>query len=45
MGLESNKTMGWEMAVIGYARVNTDDQDLSIQEAALRADGAGIAAS
>jgi DNA invertase Pin-like site-specific DNA recombinase len=28
-----------DMAVIGYARVSTTDQDLSIQEAALRAAG------
>jgi DNA invertase Pin-like site-specific DNA recombinase len=29
------------MTVIGYARVSTTDQDLSIQEAALRAAGCG----
>src|SRR5260370_22974940 len=30
------------MTVIGYARVSTTDQDLSIQEAALRAAGCGV---
>src|SRR5258708_38745936 len=30
------------MAVIGYARVSTTDQDLSIQEAALRAAGCDV---
>jgi DNA invertase Pin-like site-specific DNA recombinase len=30
------------MAVIGYARVSTTDQDLSIQEAALRASGCDV---
>jgi DNA invertase Pin-like site-specific DNA recombinase len=30
------------MAVLGYARVSTIDQDLSIQEAALRAAGCDI---
>jgi DNA invertase Pin-like site-specific DNA recombinase len=30
------------MAIIGYARVSTTDQDLSIQEAALRAAGCGV---
>src|SRR5258706_15827424 len=30
------------MAVIGYARVSTTDQDLSIQEAALRAAGCEV---
>jgi DNA invertase Pin-like site-specific DNA recombinase len=30
------------MAVIGYARVSTTDQDLSIQEAALRATGCEV---
>jgi DNA invertase Pin-like site-specific DNA recombinase len=30
------------MAIIGYARASTTDQDLSIQEAALRAAGCGV---
>jgi hypothetical protein len=30
------------MTIIGYARVSTTDQDLSIQEAALRAAGCGV---
>jgi DNA invertase Pin-like site-specific DNA recombinase len=30
------------MTVIGYARVRTTDQDLSIQEAALRAAGCDV---
>ena len=30
------------MTVIGYARVSTTDQDLSIQEAALRAAGCDV---
>jgi DNA invertase Pin-like site-specific DNA recombinase len=30
------------MTVIGYARVNTSDQDLSIQEAALKAAGCQV---
>ena len=34
-GLDPNETMGEAMTVIGYARVSTTDQDLSIQEAAL----------
>jgi DNA invertase Pin-like site-specific DNA recombinase len=40
-GLEPNGT-GGAMAIIGYARVSTTDQDLSIQEAALRAAGCGV---
>jgi DNA invertase Pin-like site-specific DNA recombinase len=30
------------MTVVGYARVSTTDQDLSIQEAALRAAGCDV---
>jgi DNA invertase Pin-like site-specific DNA recombinase len=30
------------MTIIGYARVSTTDQDLSIQEAALRAAGCEV---
>jgi DNA invertase Pin-like site-specific DNA recombinase len=33
---------GWAVTTIGYARVSTSDQDLSIQEAALKAAGCGI---
>jgi DNA invertase Pin-like site-specific DNA recombinase len=36
-GLEPNETRGRAVTVIGYARVSTTDQDLSIQEAALKA--------
>src|SRR5712692_11899410 len=42
-GLESNETNGpGPMTIIGYARVSTTDQDLSIQEAALRAAGCEV---
>jgi DNA invertase Pin-like site-specific DNA recombinase len=34
--------MIWDMTVIGYARVSTTDQDLSIQETALRAAGCHV---
>jgi DNA invertase Pin-like site-specific DNA recombinase len=33
---------GWDMATIGYARVSTTDQDLSIQESALKAAGCEV---
>ena len=35
--LDPNRTIGEAMTVIGYARVSTTDQDLSIQQAALKA--------
>jgi DNA invertase Pin-like site-specific DNA recombinase len=42
-GLEPNETNGAEtMTVIGYARVSTTDQDLSIQEPALKAAGCQV---
>jgi DNA invertase Pin-like site-specific DNA recombinase len=41
-GLEANDTKARDVAVIGYARVSTTDQDLSIQEAALRAGGCDV---
>jgi DNA invertase Pin-like site-specific DNA recombinase len=41
-GLEPNETTGNAMTVIGYARVSTTDQDLSIQEAALKAAGCQV---
>jgi len=39
---EVNETEGRTMTVIGYARVSTTDQDLSIQEAALKANGCQV---
>jgi DNA invertase Pin-like site-specific DNA recombinase len=41
-GLEPNETTGTYMTVIGYARVSTTDQDLSIQEPALKAAGCQV---
>jgi hypothetical protein len=42
-GVEPIETIGGSiMTVIGYARVSTTDQDLSIQEAALRAAGCDV---
>jgi DNA invertase Pin-like site-specific DNA recombinase len=35
-------TPKYELTVIGYARVSATDQDLSIQEAALRAGGCDV---
>jgi hypothetical protein len=37
-----DKREGMTMTVIGYARVSSTDQDLSIQEAALRAAGCDV---
>jgi DNA invertase Pin-like site-specific DNA recombinase len=41
-GLEAIETTEVIMTVIGYARVSTIDQDLTIQEAALKAAGADV---
>jgi DNA invertase Pin-like site-specific DNA recombinase len=41
--LEPNGTdEGWTITVIGYARVSTTDQDLTIQEATLKAAGCEV---
>lgn len=45
LGLEPNGTDRNVANVIGYARVSTDDQDCSIQEAALAAAGCNIVRS
>ena len=39
---QSNETGGAVMTIIGYARVSTTDQNLEIQEAALRAAGCEV---
>ena len=41
-GLDPNETRDHAMTVIGYARVSTTDQDLAIQEAALKAAGCEV---
>src|SRR5262249_29457788 len=41
-GLDPNDTRGIAMTVIGYARVSTIDQNLEIQEAALKAAGCEV---
>jgi DNA invertase Pin-like site-specific DNA recombinase len=41
-GLEANETAGQQMTTIGYARVSTIDQDLTIQIAALKAAGCDV---
>jgi hypothetical protein len=41
-GLEANETFAPPMPLYGYARVSTLDQDLAIQQAALRTAGCTV---
>jgi hypothetical protein len=41
-GLKPNGTKGQDVTAIGYARVSTTDQELLIQEAALKAAGCEV---